>query len=64
MARRLSNFHGLDIRAHNPDELIEHYPRNSSPSCTLASAKRTRRTGVLFSDGRHEWNSFMGHLEG
>jgi hypothetical protein len=64
MARRLSNFHGLGFRAHNPNELIEHCARNSSPSFAHASAKRTRRTHVLFCNGSHEWHSLIGNLEG
>lgn len=48
MARRLSNMRGLGFRAHNPDELIEHCARYSLLSFTHASAKRTRRTDVLF----------------
>jgi hypothetical protein len=64
MARRLSKLHGLDFRARNPDELSEHCALNSSSSLTHASAKRTRRTDVLFCEGRHVWNTLMGYLEG
>jgi hypothetical protein len=64
MARRLSKFHVLRFRAHNPDGIVEHYACNSPPALAHASAKRTRGTDFLFCNGRRVCNSFMGDLEG
>jgi len=64
MARRLSKLHGLGFRDHDPDEIGEHYARNSSSSFADAFAERTRWAGVLFCNRRNVWNSFMGYLEG
>jgi len=63
MARRLSEFHGVDFHALNSVGIGEHCSGSSSPSLTHTSAKLTRGADVSFRSGRRVWTSVMGHLE-
>ena len=64
MAGGLSNLHVLDVRAHNPGELMEHCARNSSSPLTHASAESTWRTDIPTCDGNCLWSGPVGDLEG